>query len=287
MMRASGTLFGLSPVDDPDVVVIGLPFDMGAHPTRVGARGGPAHIRNHSLLVAEHGRDYGINPLAALRIADLGDVDCVPGDVETSYARIEAALDSVTAFPITLGGDGAVTLPGLRAAARKHPDLVVLHFDAHSDAYGDGDGFTNGNPFVHAATDGLVDPTRSFHIGVRDTALNGLPGRLDRAKELGYHLLPVGEIGLGFVEVVRGAPVYVCWDMDVFDPSVAPGVVTPAWGGLTVREGLGLIRALKDLDLVALDVNALSPPHDLGGQTGALAAHVILEFLLLLCQRAS
>ena len=164
---------------------------------------------------------------------------------------------------------------------------MVLHFDAHSDAYGDGDGFTNGNPFVHAATDGLVDAARSFHIGVRDTALNGLPGRLDRAKELGYQLLPVGEIGLGFVEVVRGAPVYVCWDMDVFDPSVAPGVVTPAWGGLTVREGLGLIRALKDLDLVALDVNALSPPHDLGGQTGALAAHVILEFLLLLCQRAS
>ena len=69
--------------------------------------------------------------------------------------------------------------------------------------------------------------------------------------------------------------------MDVFDPSVSPGVVTPAWGGLTVREGLELIRALNGLDLVALDVNALSPPHDLGGQTGALAAHVILEFLLL------
>jgi agmatinase len=285
-MRAAGTLFGLPPVDDPDVVVLGLPFDLGAHPTRVGAREGPAHIRRNSLMVAEHGRDYGINPFVALKIADLGDVDCVPGDVETSYARIEEALDAIAAFPVTLGGDGAVTLPGIRAAARKHDDLVVLHFDSHSDAY-DAPGFTNGNPFVHAARDGLIDAKRSFHIGVRDTSLGGYPGRLDRAAELGYQLLPVGEIGLGFVEAVRGRPVYVCWDMDVFDPSVAPGVVTPAWGGLTVREGLELIRALRGLDLVALDVNALSPPHDTNGQTGALAAHVILEFLLLLAQRAS
>jgi agmatinase len=277
-------LFGLPGVDDPDVVVLGLPFDMGVHPTRVGAREGPAHIRRNSLMVAEHGRDYGIDPFEALRIADLGDVDCVPGDTATTFPRIEAALDAVTAFPITLGGDGAVTLPSVRSAARKHDGLVVLHFDSHSDAY-DAPGFTNGNPFVHAAE--LIDVEHSFHIGVRDTSLGGLPGRLSRASELGYQLLPVGEIGLGFVEAVRGRPVYVCWDMDVFDPSVAPGVVTPAWGGLSVREGLGLIRALRGLDLVALDVNALSPPHDTNGQTGALAAHVILEFLLLLCQRTT
>jgi agmatinase len=277
-------LFGLPVVEDPDVVVLGLPFDMGVHPTRVGARTGPEHIRRSSLMVAEHGRDYGINPFEALRIADLGDVECVPGDTATTFPRIEAALEAISAFPITLGGDGAVTLPGIRAAARKHDGLVVLHFDSHSDAY-DAPGFTNGNPFVHAAE--LIDVAHSFHIGVRDTALGGHPGRLSRASELGYGLLPMGEIGLGFVAAVRGRPVYICWDMDVFDPSVAPGVVTPAWGGLTVREGLELIRALRGLDLVALDVNALSPPHDTNGQTGALAAHVILEFLLLLAQRAS
>jgi agmatinase len=76
----------------------------------------------------------------------------------------------------------------------------------------------------------------------------------------------------------------VCWDLDSFDPSVAPGVVTPAWGGLTVREGLTLARALTGLDIVALDVNALSPPHDIGGQTGALAAHVCVELLLAIAR---
>jgi agmatinase len=70
--------------------------------------------------------------------------------------------------------------------------------------------------------------------------------------------------------------------MDVFDPAVAPGVTTPCWGGLSAREGLRLIRALAGLNLVAFDINALSPPHDIAGQTGSLAAQVALEFLLLL-----
>jgi arginase family enzyme len=267
------TLFGVAQAHPgPYASVLGLPFDMGTHPTRVGARTGPAHIRAHSAMVAEHGRDF--RPAGFEGVIDLGDLALRPGDVRFSYPVIEAAVDAIEGMPITLGGDGAVTLPVLRSVARKHPGLVVVHVDAHTDAYGEGAEFTNANPFVHAVREGLVDVGHSFQAGLRWTP------RIQQAADLGYELMTVEELDPArIVATVGDRPLYVCWDMDVFDPSITPGVVTPAWGGITVREGLALIHALRGLNVVALDVNALSPPHDIGGQTGSLAAHVILEFL--------
>jgi arginase family enzyme len=76
-------------------------------------------------------------------------------------------------------------------------------------------------------------------------------------------------------------PIYLCWDMDVFDPSVSPGVVTPSWGGITVREGLAILRGMRGLEFVAFDINTVSPPHDHAGITGSLAAQVAMECLFL------
>src|SRR4051812_41894103 len=118
------TLFGVPhALPDPRAAVLGLPFD-------VGTRTGPAHIRAHSQLVAEHARDWEPPPFAGLI-----DLDLVPGDVDASYPRIERAIGEI-GFPITLGGDGAVTLPLIRAMSKRHEDLVVVHVDAHTDAYG-------------------------------------------------------------------------------------------------------------------------------------------------------
>jgi agmatinase len=278
MPRNPGTLFGVPhgpATATTDVAVLGLPFDVGAHPHRVGARTGPAHVRAHSAMVAEHARDFSLD----LEIVDCGDVDVTPGLVEDAYVKIEQALTDILeagATPLTIGGDGAVALPQMRALARNYDDLIVLHFDAHTDAYEPSGTFTNANPFFHAVNEQLVDPHGSFHIGLRDTP------RIATARALGYQLVTVDEITS--VRLPQGRPTYVCWDMDVFDPSVAPGVVTPSWGGLTTREGLNLIRSFNPDDIVAFDVNALSPPHDVNGQTGALAAHVMLEFLLLVAR---
>ena len=82
-------------------------------------------------------------------------------------------------------------------------------------------------------------------------------------------------------ERLAGRKVYLCWDMDVFDPSCAPGVATPTWEGLSAAEGLGFLRSLAGLDIVAVDVNTVSPPHDVGGMTAYLAGCVMLEGMRL------
>jgi agmatinase len=72
--------------------------------------------------------------------------------------------------------------------------------------------------------------------------------------------------------------------MDFFDPSCAPGVCTPTWGGITSREGLAILQGLGGLEFVGFDVNTVSPPHDVGGMTAFLAGTVMLEFLYLACR---
>jgi len=294
-----GTLFGVpatSSADGAELAVLGVPFDMGYHPTRVGARSGPAHVRTHSALVAEHLDGFGINVLEQLGVVDLGDVALMPGNTSESFTAIEqsvAAVLAAGAVPLTFGGDGAVTLPQLRALkAGLGRDFAVLHFDAHTDAY---DGiypydYNNANTFIHAVTEGLIDPTASLHAGMRDTDYQGTPGVIGVARHLGYEVITMDEFtSMGVAALIlhirekfAGVPVYLCWDMDVFDPSVSPGVVTPSWGGITVREGLSILRGLRGLEFVAFDINTVSPPHDVMGITGSLAAQVAMECVFLL-----
>ena len=113
------------------------------------------------------------------------------------------------------------------------------------------------------------------------------------AREQGFEVISLDdmfETGLDRLlahlhERLAGKPVYLCWDMDFFDPSAAPGVCAPAWGGVTAREGLYLLRRLAGLGFLAFDVNTVSPPHDVGGMTAMLAARVMYECLLLACRR--
>ncbi|SDH14139.1 arginase family protein [Nonomuraea jiangxiensis] len=293
-----GTLFGVPTGHDLSasrLAVLGVPFDMGYHPTRIGARSGPAHVRAHSALVAEYLEEFGADLLQELGVVDLGDVGVLPGDVGASFPAIEAVVSRILTagvVPLTLGGDGAVTLPQLRAMKLHRDGFAVLHFDAHTDAY---EGvypyeYNNANTFVHAVREGLIDPTRSMHVGMRDTEHRGHPGLVGVARDLGYEVVTMDEFtAMGvpaLVERIRarfaGVPVYLCWDMDVFDPSVAPGVVTPTWGGISVREGLSILRGMRGLEFAAFDINTVSPPHDHAGLTGSLAAQVAMECLFLL-----
>ena len=120
-----------------------------------------------------------------------------------------------------------------------------------------------------------------------------VPGVFDHTRKQGYQLID-GEAltSRGITDVLAelhdrlaGRPVYLCFDMDFFDPSCAPGVCTPTFGGASAREGLSLLSGLRGLDIVAVDVNTVSPPHDVGGMTAFLAATVMLYGLALIADQ--
>ncbi|WP_085489728.1 arginase family protein [Paraburkholderia susongensis] len=278
----------------PRACVLGVPFDCGTHPFRVGSREGPDTIRRQSRLIRPYFSDPAgkpANPIAALGLVDAGNVNCFAGDVERSYPLIEQAMDEVIAggmMPITMGGDGAVTLPQLRAVRKRYPDLAVLHIDAHTDTY-DLAGFNTATTFTRASEEGLVDVRNSFHVGARGTTF--MDGVLGFGRSLGYNIVSFAELDADPVACVNAIrerigqrPVYLCFDMDIFDPSCAPGVCTPEWGGLNPKEGIALLRSLAGLNFVAFDVNTVSPAQDIGETTAFLAASVLFECCALAAQ---
>jgi agmatinase len=281
--------------------ILGVPYDSGTHAARIGARLGPASIREQSVLIRAYeppAQDF--DPLQALGAVDCGNVSLVPSSIRESFAAIEAAVHEIASAgvtPVTMGGDGAVTLPQLRALARCHRDLVVLHIDAHTDTFPE-DGadrirYSTATTFTRAAEEGLVEPGHSWHLGARGPTYR--PDAWGHALALGYNVIPDHEMrdrgiaacAAAIRDGIGDRPVYLCFDMDIFDPSCAPGVCTPTWGGLFAHEGLSLLRSLTGMNFVSFDVNTVSPPHDSAGMTAYLASAVMREFLFLAAARHS
>jgi agmatinase len=274
--------------------ILGCPFDCGTHAFRIGARQGPKSIREQSGLVRRYQSDYAdYDALDSLGVVDCGDVRLTPSRIEDAFARIEEAayrIASVGAVPVGFGGDGSVSLPLVRAAARVHPNLAVVHIDSHTDAYpvDEQNPYNSASQFTHAALEQRISAASSFHVGLRGSTTR--QGVYDHGRTLGYNLITMDEYwmrGPGDVvdQIMRAAgdrPVYLSWDMDAFDPSCAPGVCTPIWGGFSAREGLDLLRRLDGLNIVAADINTVSPPHDVNEMTAFLAAAVTYELLLLI-----
>jgi agmatinase len=297
--QVSGTFMGVPAGRDlsgSEAAVLGVPYDLGTHPTRIGSRQGPDAIRAQSGLIRPFVPEIDFNPLERLGLLDCGNVRLVASRIEDAHARIERAMAPLVEAgltPVTMGGDGTFSLPQLRALHATHERIAVLHFDAHTDSFpGEGiERYNTSTTFTRAREEGLIDPASSLHIGVRGTTY--LPSAISMAREQGFEVISLDDIfdmGLDRLlahiqERLAGKPVYLCWDMDFFDPSAAPGVCAPAWGGVTSREGLYLLRRLAGLRFIAFDVNTVSPPHDVGGMTAMLAARVMHECLLLACRR--
>ena len=275
------------PSDTCAAAVLGIPFDCGTHPDRIGARLGPASIREQSRNLRRYDPRSNVDVVEHLGLVDCGDVPVTASLIDESFTAIEAALDAVLgkgAIAVTMGGDGAVTLPQVRALARHAPGLCIVHIDAHTDAYPI-DGYNTATGFRHIVQEGLIDVARSFQIGMRGPTM--VPGVYEICRELGYTMITMRELrDSGFdavaaraIETIGDRPVYLCWDMDFFDPSAAPGVCTPTWGGAAAHEGLAFLEMLNVLDVRVLDVNTVSPPHDSAGMTAFLAATVMWTFL--------
>jgi len=279
--------------DEVDVAILGIPFDCGRDPTRFSARLGPNAVRHASILTADLMLDAKPSPLDSLRVVDAGNVVVSLEDIEQTFDQIEQAMMQILdagCIPLTVGGDGAVSLPQMRALNRRHGEIAVLHFDAHTDAWplDETGSYSNANQFTFAVNESLIDLEAAIHIGTRGP-VNALAA-IEYAESLGYEVMPVEQLRqLGCEKLlaylrqrIGEKPVYVCYDMDFFDPSVAPGVATPTPGGIMPGEGIDLLRGLKDLNIIGIDINTISPLHDSTGATATLAASLLAESLGIL-----
>lgn len=296
-----GTFCGVprgAPGEHTRAAILGVPFDLGNNPHRIGSRQGPDHIRRCAVPERRYLFHSDRDPLTDLAVVDCGNVAVVASEVDEAYGNIEAAVGSLHergVLPVTMGGDGSVTLPQLRAAKAKHGELAVVHCDAHTDAWDvEGTGrYTTTTTFLRAHEEGLVDPELTFHVGPRGS-LSSLSGTHSQVTKLGHRIVPADEfadrggadVAAELLAAIGDRPVYICWDMDFFDPAAAPGVAVPEWGGPQAGDGLRFLRSFAELNAVAFDVNTVSPPHDVQNMTGHLAARVIVECLDLIAGRS-
>jgi agmatinase len=283
------------PVSDPegvDVAAVGIPFDT-ATSFRPGARFGPEGIRSASTLLRPYHPAQDVDVLGTLSVVDWGDLAVTPGNAEKTMGQIAdglAPLVEAGVTPLVLGGDHSIALGELRAHAARHGPLALVLLDAHADVWDNyyGERYFHGSPFRRAVEEGLLRPERSLLAGMRGPVYG--PGDLEEARALGFEVLIDQELLStsfeGYAALVRervgDTPAFLSFDVDVLDPAFAPGTGTPEAGGLSSREALGFLRALRGMDFVGFDVVEVAPAYDTAGQTTALlAANVGYELLAL------
>jgi agmatinase len=283
-------------VSDVDVAIVGVPFDAGVS-YRPGARFGPAHVRESSRLLRPYNPAAEVEPFARQQVVDAGDLAVNPFAIDEAIGHIEAgarALLERSQRLVSIGGDHTIALPLLRAMHAEHGPVAVVHFDAHLDTWDTyfGAAYTHGTPFRRASEEGLLDRSGCLHVGTRGPLYSTRD--LTDDEELGFQIVPSVEldaIGVpGIVERIRDRveerPVYVSVDIDVLDPSMAPGTGTPEAGGMTSRELLAALRSFAGLNLVGADVVEVAPAYDHAEITGIAASHVVYEVVSALAPRA-
>ncbi len=275
-------------LDGFDVAIVGAPIDELVS-ERSGARLGPWAIRAAGTAGGPH-LETGAEPL---RVIDYGDAPVIPGDPARSHAAIEQTVGEVLEaglLPAILGGDHSISEPDLRACSAHHGRLGLVHLDAHTDTAERlfGAGRSHGTWAHRAIADGLVDPERYVQIGLRgywpETAA------LRAQEERGITAFPMHELrSRGIAAVVAATldrvgpgPAFLSVDVDVLDPSVAPGTGTPEPGGMGAAELLGGVRELaRGVELVGVDVVEVLPTLIGSADPTALVADRIVREALI------
>ena len=288
---------------DADVVILGAPFDGGTS-ARPGARFGPMAIRMTDYLPHDGSRPslaLRTDALTDLKVVDAGDVEMFSGDIETALAALEAAVETVArsgAIPVVLGGDHSVTFADATGVANAlgHGRVSMIHFDAHADT-GDitfGSLWGHGQPMRRLIESGALRGDRFLQVGLRGywpepPTLEWMAAQRMRS----FEMTEIGHRGLGAcldeafaIATDECDGVFLSVDIDVCDPSHAPGTGTPEPGGLNARELLDSVRRIcLELPVVGVDVVEVAPPFDHADITAALANRVVLESLSAIARR--
>lgn len=282
MERNVETFIGCdSGYQDAKIVLFGAPFDSTTS-FRPGARFGSSAIRHESFGLETYS-PYQDKDLTDCAVFDSGDLELCFGSAESALADIERRAAQILddgKFPLLMGGEHLVTLGAVRAAAKRHPDLHIIHFDAHADLRHDYLGAQLSHACVMRRCHDLLGDGHIHQFCIR----SGDRAEFVFAKEH-TDLHPFHFDGLSeLVEALKKsqAPVYLTIDLDCLDPSVFPGTGTPEAGGVTFPQLLEAILTVCQTNVVGADINELAPMLDTSGVSTAAACKVLRELLLAL-----
>jgi len=253
--------------NEADVVIFGAGYDATTS-NKPGSRFAPSLMRLESYGLETYSPALDKDLEEDAKIYDAGDLELY-GRAETVLDAIEVTTAQILAdgkTPFMIGGEHLVTLGGVRAALKKHPNLHIVHLDAHTDLRDD----YMGEPLSHATVIkrclDLVGNDRVYQHGIR----SGTKEEFALASNLRKTLPP------------KDVPVYLTLDLDVLDPSAFCGTGTPEAGGLTYLELMAKLKEAMELNIVALDMVELAPNYDQSGVSTATACKVLREMLLML-----
>ena len=275
-----------------DVAVLGIPLDIGTS-WRSGTRFGPKQVRAESAMMRPYNLATGAAPFDSLQVADIGDLAINTFSLSESLRIIAESYDAILnydAMPLAIGGDHSITLPILRAMARRHGPVALIHVDAHADVNDEmfGEKEAHGTVFRRAHEEELIAADKTYQIGLRGTGYAAED--FEEAARWGFQQFPAHELWGKSLTALGGEirrdigerPVYLTYDIDSLDPAFAPGTGTPEVGGLTTPQALELIRAFKGLNIVGGDLVEVSPPYDTSGNTALTGANILYEMMCVL-----
>lgn len=264
--------------EEAKIILFGAPFDCTTS-YRPGTRFGPSTIRKESYGIESYS-PYQDKDLIDVPVADCGDLDLSFGDSRLALAQIEDFAREVLAagkIPFMTGGEHLVTLGAFRAAAEKYPDISIIHFDAHADLRDEYLDVKLSHACVLRRCWEIVGDGRIFQFGIRSGDREEFHWGKDHVSTRRFDFQGLEET----VKSLQGKPVYFTVDLDVLDPSVFPGTGTPEPGGVSFEELRKAAACVcKNADIVACDVNELSPHYDMSGVSTAVACKIIREMIL-------
>jgi len=282
------TFLGITGHDSSSAICIaGIPLDLGTT-NRSGCRFGPLAIRQASRMLVDGANPYHWVDPSGLPLADIGNFAIALGDIPKSLQKIEQQAGQINHL-VALGGDHGITLALLRALAKRWGPPALIHFDAHVDTWPEnfGQTYAHGSVFYHAIREGVVQPRRMVQIGIRSPVAREVH---DWTLDQGVVIINAQEAHergpAAISERIRGvvgdAPVYLSLDIDVLDPAFAPGTGTPEIGGLASWQVQTIIRQMRGLKFIGMDLVEVLPAHDVAEITALAGATLVWEYLCLL-----
>jgi agmatinase len=279
---------------DADVAIIGVPFGSPYElEYSTAASAAPRAIREQSMkyvpwYATHYDFDFGGDLFGGrpVRIADCGDVAMAPGAWAENAAATTAAIREILrrgALPVMLGGEHSIPIPVMRAFDACGP-MCVVQLDAHIDWRDDRDGVRDGLSSTMRRASELPWVSGMVQIGIRGFG-SAREAEFNAARAYGSVIVGAEEVHRAGVEAVLSrvpdAPAYyITLDADGLDPSIAPGVWGPAFGGLTYFEATNLLRGIAAKGrVVGFDVVEVIPSLDVQHMTSRLAARLIMNLL--------